>query len=153
MITVKRMVLLLLVSVSSLLLSCDDEGDNFIDGSLVKNYNIEYKKVRVRLYSDSFTVEYLSDESVAALRITIDATEAVIKEGKTYDLAKYGTVTRYEDYGELPDLESGELTLETFSGKDGDTVSGNFHAKLVSDSESTQTLRGAFKTNLEVVPL
>jgi hypothetical protein len=153
MLHLNRIQAFLLILLSLTLSSCDDEGDNFIDGSLVKNYNIEYDNVRVRLFDNSFAVEYLSKKKVAALRISIDATEAKIAKGKTYDLERYGTVTRYEDYGELPELESGELTIDTFSGKDGDPVSGSFHARLVSDGESTQTLRGAFKSSLEVVPL
>ena len=151
MIHIKRFTAYCFVFMSLIGLSCDDEGDTFIDGSLVKNYNIEYKSLRVRLYPDQFSVEYISKEDVPALLISIDTTQVALKQGKTYDLAKYGAITRYDEFGALPEVESGELTLETFADKDGAEVSGTFHARLISKNESSQSLRGAFKSKLEKV--
>lgn len=132
---------------------CDDQGDNYIDGSLVKNYHISYESVRIRLYADDFAVEYLSDsiEGVAALRITLNTDGLIVAAGKTYDLLEYGSITRFSDLGSLPELQSGELTLESFSETDGSTAAGNFHAVFVTEDGTTLNLRGAFKAPLEVV--
>ena len=131
---------------------CKDDEDNYIDGSLVKNYNISYDSVRARLYSSSLSVEYMSD-SVPALRITLHADDLILAAGKTYDLLEYGSVTRFDDLGSLPELQSGELTLTEFSETDGAPVAGNFHAVFVTDNGVTLNLRGAFAVDLEVVPL
>jgi hypothetical protein len=132
-------------------LSCDKDEDNFLDGSLVKNFHISYDSIQVQLTSDSLSVKYLSDEEVPSLQVSIDRNQAKIKAGGIYPLEEYGSVTRYIDYGELPELQSGELVLEEFKEKDGATISGTFHAVLSNPGESKQTLRGAFKTKLMLV--
>ena len=131
---------------------CKDDEDNFIDGSLVKNYNISYDGVRARLYSSSLSVEYMTDDN-AALRVTLNADGLILDEGKTYDLLKYGSVTRFSNFGALPELQSGELTLTEFSTEDGAPAAGKFHAVFVTDEGVTLNLRGAFAVDLEVVPL
>ncbi len=147
----RRIALLIFILWSLMAMSCDDKGDNFIDGSLVKNYNISYKDVQARLYSDSLSIEYVNKNKVAALRVTINTNRVKLAKGKTYDLAKYGSVTRYE--GELPKLESGEFTLDEFNEKDGALVEGSFHAKFVSDNEGSQTLRGEFSVELKIADI
>ena len=134
---------------------CKDDEDNYIDGSLVKNYNISYDGVRALLYSSSLSVEYMSDtvDGVAALRVTLNADGLILAAGKTYDLLEYGSVTRFSDLGSLPELQSGELTLTEFSEEDGSPVAGNFHAVFVTDDGVTLNLRGAFAVDLEVVPI
>lgn len=141
-----------MVFIFSFCVSCDDQGDNYIDGSLVKNYNISYDSVRARLYAANLSVEYLSKE-VAALRITINSDGLILAAGKTYDLLEYGSVTRFDEFGSLPELQSGALTLDTFSETDGSKVAGDFHGVFVTDDGTTLNLRGAFSTILEIVPL
>ena len=140
------------IMMAAAVMGCDDRGDNYLDGSLVKNYNISFKSVRARLSSTQLAIEYVKDD-VAALRITLNIDEVTPKSGGTYDLAAHGSVTRYGDFGTLPGIESGELTFDAYSETDGKEISGDFHGKFVSDSGSTQSLKGAFKTKLEVTPL
>ena len=150
---IRQCLILVLSVVLATLMACDDEGDNFLDGSLVKNFNVKYKTIEAVLYPDGLAIEYVSSKDVAALRITINSTNAVLKKGKTYDLAKYGSVTRFNQYGELPDLKSGELTLTEFSEKEGALVAGDFNAIFKTDNEGSQTLRGAFRTKLIISPV
>ena len=137
------------------LVGCTDDEENYIDGSLVKNYNITYESVRARLYSSDLSVEYMSDtiDGVAALRINLDTDGLILAAGKTYDLAMYGSATRYNDLGSLPELVSGELTITEFSETNGAPVAGNFHALFETDDGVSLNLRGAFAVDLEVVPL
>ncbi len=134
---------------------CDDKGDNYLEGSLVTNYHISYDAVRARLYSSGMSVEYMSDtvEGVAALRITINTADVVLAAGKTYDLVQYGSVTRFDELGSLPELQSGEVTLNSFSETEGSTVAGEFHAIFVTEEGVTMNLRGGFSAKLEVVPI
>ena len=134
---------------------CDEHGDNYLEGSLVSNYHITFDGVRARLYSTSFSVEYMSDktEGVPALRLTIDTDKVILAAGKTYDLVKYGSITRFEGLGSLPELESGEVTLHSFSETDGSKVSGEFHALLVTDAGVLMNVRGGFSVDLESVPI
>lgn len=136
-----------------LVTGCDDHGDNYIDGSLVKNYHITYDSVRALLYPNGLSVEYMSDtiEGVAALRITVYSEGLIMAAGKTYDLLEYGSVTRYGELGSLPTLQKGELTLDTFSETDGSKVAGDFNCTFVTDDGTTLNLRGAFSTTLDVV--
>ena len=38
------------------LLACDEEGDNYLKGSVKKNYNISFNGVRARLFSSELAV-------------------------------------------------------------------------------------------------
>ena len=140
---------ILLLPIFLCLLSCDDHGDNYLDGSLVKNYNISFKKVHAVLYDYGLAIEYRNGKDTAQLRITLKTSNIKLAKGKTYDLEKYGSVTGYEL--DLPDIEKGTLTLDAYSEKDGALVEGDFNAKfLPKEDEGSQTLRGAFKTKLEI---
>ena len=134
-------------------LSCDDTGDNYLKGSVVKNYHIKYNDVRVRLYDGELSVEYTSNatEGNIALGVTINTNQVELAKGKTYNLMKYGAVYRDLGFGNLPELQSGDLTLSEYSGKNGGEVSGSFAAKFVSPTGSLQNLRGGFSADLEVV--
>lgn len=133
--------------------SCDDQGDNYLDGSVVKNYNVKFNDVRVRLYDSGLAVEYTSSstDGEIALGIEISSSVAQLAKGKTYDLMQYGNVYRDGGFGTLPDLESGELTLDEYNGKNGSEVVGSFQAKFLAPSGSLQNLRGGFAATLEVV--
>jgi hypothetical protein len=134
-------------------MSCDDTGDNYLKGSVVKNYHIKYNDVRVRLYEGELSVEYTSNatEGNIALGVTINTNLVDLAKGKTYPLMEYGAVYRDNGFGTLPDLDSGDLTLNEYSGKDGGEVSGTFAAKFLTPTGSLQNLRGGFSSDLEVV--
>ncbi len=134
-------------------LSCDDQGDVYLKGSVVKNYNIKYDDVRVLLLEGRFAVEYTSEstEGNTALGIELNSNQVQLAKGKTYNLMRYGAVYRDGNFGALPELESGELTLDSYSGKKGSEVVGSFNAKFVTPTGSLQNLRGGFSADLEVV--
>jgi hypothetical protein len=146
------LVLLLVAGLTGL--GCDDEGENYLKGSLVKNYHIKFNDVRVRLYDSGLSIEYTSNstEGVVALKVTINTTQAQLIKGKTYDLVEYGDITRDNGFGTLPRvLESGSLTLDEYNSKEGGEVVGSFEAKMETDTGSLQSIRGGFSAKLEIV--
>ncbi len=138
---------------------CDDRGDNYLEGSLTKAYDMEFDKVRVRLYEGSeFSIEYVKNDSggeKVPLRVTINITDVALAEGTTYDLAVHGTVGRGQGYssGYLPELESGDLTLEKYSPENGSAVKGDFDAIFLETDGSKMTLRGGFSSDIDVVDM
>ena len=150
-----RMALLTFLVTSIIQLSCDDQGDNYIDGSLVKNYNISFKNVEAVLVDSGLSIKYNNKKGVAALVVSIKTNSGetsngiILAKGKTYILEKYGSVTGFEL--DLPEIEKGKLTLEEYAKKEGALVQGEFNAKfLPKEDEGSQTLRGAFKTKLKI---
>lgn len=137
------------------LASCDDKGDNYLDGSLTERYDLGFDSVRIRLYPSELSIEYVSDGSQGeqvALRVTIDTNEVPLAAGTLYDLTTQGTITQGDGYGSpLPDLETGELTLDAYSGTDGSKVNGDFEATFLTDTGTTLSLRGGFNAKLEIV--
>jgi hypothetical protein len=136
-------------------LSCDETGDNYIEGSLAKKLKIDFDDVRVRLYESELSIEYIekdgdSGEKVS-LRVTVRVSAALV-EGGSYDLKSSGTVSRGAGYGSsMPELTSGELSLDDFTDEDGSTASGEFKALFTTDDKTQYTLRGGFNAKLEVV--
>ena len=145
---------MLILTASFPLLSCDEDNDNFLRGSVKDTNNISFKGVRARLYTSELSIEYYTDkkEGEVALRVALDV-NAGLKAGKTYDLMKHGTVSRDEGFGGLPEMISGELTLDKYGSKVGSTVEGSFTAKFVTTSGSEQALRGGFSSELEIPPI
>jgi hypothetical protein len=142
-----------LIAVTGLLLaasSCDD-SENYLKGSLVDEYGIDFDDIRIRLYESELAVEYLSggQGGKVTLRVTVENTG--LAQGKTYDLKTQGTVTRPDFETELPDLESGSLALDAFSPQDGAAVSGTFKAIFATAEQNRLSLRGGFKGDLEKV--
>jgi hypothetical protein len=138
---------------------CDDRGDNYLEGSLTKSYDMKFDNVRVRLYEGSeLSIEYVNDDSdgeKVPLRVTINITDVALAEGTTYDLAVHGTVGRGQGYssGYLPELESGDLTLEKYSPENGSAVKGDFDAIFLETDGSKMTLRGGFSSDIDVVDM
>jgi hypothetical protein len=135
--------------------SCDDEKDNYLDGSLTESYDLSFDSVRIRLYPSELSIEYVKNSSQGekvALRITLDSNEVPLAADTLYDLSTQGSITQGDGYGSpLPDLETGELTLDQYSGTDGSKVKGDFEATFLTDNNTTLTLRGGFSAKLEVV--
>jgi len=135
--------------------SCDKESDNYLDGSLTESYDLDFDDVRIRLYTDELSIEYVAQKSQGeqvALRVTVDANEVQLAAGTIYDLKTQGSITQGAGYGSpLPDLESGDLTLAKYAGTQGSAVVGNFDARFVTDTGTMLTLRGGFAASLEVV--
>ena len=52
-------------------LGCDDDGANYLKGSITKSYDMSFDSTRVRLYESELSIEYVSGsnqgETVAAL--------------------------------------------------------------------------------------
>jgi hypothetical protein len=136
-------------------LSCDQEKDNFLDGSLTDSYDLSFDSVRIRLYPSELSIEYVKDSSQGekvALRITLDSNEVPLAAGTLYDLTTQGSISQGDGYGSpLPDLETGELTLDKYADADGSKVKGDFEATFLTDIGTTLTLRGGFSAKLEVV--
>lgn len=138
------------------LLSCDETGDNYIEGSLAKKLKIDFDDVRVRLYQSELSIEYIekdgdSGEKVS-LRVTLKVSAGPLVEGGSYDLKSAGTVSRGAGYGSpIPEITSGELSLDDYAGEDGSKASGEFKALFSTDDKTQYTLRGGFSAKLEVV--
>jgi hypothetical protein len=137
------------------LASCDREDDNYLDGSLTESYDLGFDKVRVRLYPSELSIEYVNNGSQGeqvALRVTVDTNDAALADDTIYDLSTQGSITQGDGYGSpLPELESGDLTLTSYSGADGSKAKGRFDARFLTDNGTTLTLRGGFSAKLEVV--
>ena len=134
---------------------CDEQGDNYLDGSLTESYDLGFDSVRIRLYPSELSIEYVANKSQGeqiALRVTLDNNEAPLAAGTIYDLTVHGTITQGDGLGSpLPDLESGDLTLSKYAGTDGSKVKGKFDANFKTDNGTILTLRGGFSGKLEVV--
>ncbi len=132
-------------------------ADNYLDGSLADSYGIDFDYTRIRLYSSELSVEYIQDSEGGeriALRVTVDVAGQPLSEGGSYDLAERGTVDRGQGFGStLPDLESGELTLDRYAAQNGAEVKGSFDATFVAADDSTLTLRGGFAAEMELVDI
>jgi len=137
------------------LTSCDEQGDNYLDGSLTDRYDLGFDSVRIRLYPSELSIEYVANGSQGeqvALRVTLDSGAAPLAADTIYDLTVHGTITQGDGYGSpLPELESGNLTLGKYSGTDGSRVKGKFDARFLTDNGTMLTLRGGFSAKLEVV--
>jgi len=143
------------VALAAALLSCDDQGANYLDGSLTESYDLDFDSVRIRLYPSELSIEYVAKGSQGeqvALRVTLDSNEAALAAGTIYDLTNHGTITQGDGYGSpLPEIESGDLTLSKYAGTGGSKVKGKFDARFTTDNGTTLTLRGGFSGKLEIV--
>ena len=151
----KAALITILIALVALLTGCDDQGDNYLDGSMTKSFDMKFDTTRVRLYESELSVEYVADTDEGekiALRVTINSGEVVLESGTAYDMVTDGTVGRGQGYGSpLPEIESGTLYLDSYSGEDGSHVSGSFTAKFIASDQSIKTLRGGFSAPLDVV--
>jgi hypothetical protein len=150
-----RRQLAVLATLMALTFGCEDDGDNYLKGSVTKSYDMGFDMTRVRLYESELSIEYVDErragEQVAA-RVTLEVTGDPLATGVAYDLAERGDVSRGQGYGSpLPALQSGEITLSDYSGEDGSRVAGRFNAVFATADGTTQTLRGGFSAELEVV--
>ena len=152
---VARCVAGLALAAFAALASCDRESANYLDGSLTESYDLGFDAVRVRLYTAELSIEYVAKGSggeQVALRVTVDTNDAQLAAGTVYDLTTQGSITQGDGTGSpLPDLDSGDLTLSSYSGADGSAVGGKFDARFITDVGTTLTLRGWFSAKLEVV--
>ena len=150
-----RFVVMIALVAIAVVASCDDEQDNYLDGSLTERYDLGFDSVRIRLYPSELSIEYVADGSQGeqvALRVTLDANEAPLAANTIYDLTTQGSISQGDGYGSpLPDIETGELTLDEYAGTDGSKVKGDFEATFVTDNGTTLSLRGGFSAKLEVV--
>jgi hypothetical protein len=151
---VERLLLAAVLAVA-VVTACDDQGANYLDGSMTDRYGLGFDSVRIRLYPSELSIEYVADTSQGekvALRIALDAAASPFATGVFYDLATQGSITQGEGYGSpLPDLESGELKFSAVSIQDGDRVKGKFDARFLTENSTTLTLRGGFSAKLEVI--
>ena len=137
------------------LTACDDKGDNYLDGSLADNYDMDFDSVRIRLYDSELAIEYVQETGsgdLVPLRLTINTNMVALEADTIYDLAEYGTVTRGQgfDSSYLPDLKEGTLTLDGYSGEAGSNVNGSFEATFSESDGATTTLWGGFSSSLEI---
>ncbi len=143
------------VLICALLGGCDDDGNNYLSGSMTKSFDMDFDTTRARLYESELAVEYVADSDQGekiAFRVTISASEVVLEPGTVYDLATDGTTSRGQGYGSpLPEIESGQFYLDAFSGEDRSPISGSFTARFLASDQTIKTLRGGFSTSLEVV--
>ena len=134
---------------------CDDQGDNYLEGSIADSYDLDFDKTRARLFESELSIEYVDggeQGEMVALRVTLSLRDGPLSEGVVYDLKAEGSVSRGQGMGsDLPDLESGEIELDEYSGKDGSKVKGTFKALFVTSDNTRKNLRGGFSAVLEVV--
>ena len=151
----KRTFEIILILAAVFLIRCEDDGDNYIKGSLAENYDMSFDEARVRLYPSELSVEYVVDSEQGekvALRVTLRVSGSTLSPGETYDLVKQGTIGRGQGFGSpLPAMESGEIELEEYSSEQGSCVKGSFEALFIASDKSRQSLRGGFSADLEVV--
>ncbi len=134
---------------------CEDTGDNYLEGSMTKSFDMDFDSTRARLYESELSIEYVADSDEGekiAFRVTINSGEVVLESGTAYNMVTDGSVSRGQGYGSaLPELESGTLYLDSFSEEDGSNVSGTFNARFIASDQTIKTLRGGFSASLEVV--
>ncbi len=147
-----KLLYIVLFAISVPSVGCEDDGDNYLKGSMTKTFDLGFDDTRVRLWSSELSIEYVSgsDSSApVALGVAIRRRDAVLEAGGTYDLVTQGAFSR--SGSSLPELTSGELRLDRYQGTPDSTVSGTFDAVFLTQDGTRQTLRGAFSQDLEVV--
>jgi hypothetical protein len=149
-----RLVLLFLLCI--LPISCDEEDDNYLDGSLTDSFDMSFSGTRVRLYESELSIEYVKGSGPSEkvpLILTLKLSEGPLAEGISYDLKAIGNASRGQGgYGSpLPELDSGTLTFSSYSEEDGATIEGSFQSIFNTLNNTQQTLRGGFSASLEVV--
>ncbi|MDJ0764040.1 MAG: hypothetical protein QNJ97_13745 [Myxococcota bacterium] len=136
-------------------LSCEDDRENYLEGSITKSYDMSFDSTRVRLYESELSIEYIDDSAngeMIPLRVSLRVADALPQTGGVYDLTVVGTVSRGPGYGsELPELETGELTLSAYEDAAGADVTGAFDAVFLSTEGNRKSLRGGFSAELEIV--
>lgn len=136
---------------------CNEDDENFLEGSITDSYNMRFDFVRIRLYPESaLSIEYVytKDEGeVIPLRVTIDRPEASLVSSTDYTVLMVGSIARGVGYdtSPLPTIESGTIHLDKYSGANGSEIAGSFKSVFVSSSGSKLNLRGGFSGTLERV--
>ncbi len=127
---------------------------NFLDGSLVDVYNLQFDETRIRLYDSELSIEYvdnLTATGMVALRLTAQNTPK-LKSKERYDLIKTGNIGRGEGYeSPFPELDSGHIRLDRFGRKADDKITGNFRAIFITPEDDKLTVSGGFTAELEIV--
>ncbi len=146
-----------LLVIITLMQGCNQDSDNYLDGSITDSYDMGFDSVRIRSYpATALSVEYIATgdhgEKIP-LRVTIDKDAVDIKTGVEYSFLKDATIARGAGYDSspLPDLDSGSVTLSEYSVESGSVTKGSFSAVFISSTGSKLNLRGDFSGNLEVV--
>lgn len=140
------------------LCGCDEDEDNYLEGSMTDSYDFGFDSVRAVLYPSSVSIDYMKSKDGQTLfpcKVTINTPPSEIKAGVDYPIdglaaslvqgAGYGTL-------ELPEISSGKIRLDAFSGQAGSTVSGSFEALFTGSKGNTLNLRGGFNAKLMVPP-
>jgi hypothetical protein len=144
-----------MIGVTIALLSCQDDDDNYLKGSITDSYDMDFDETRIRQYESELSIEYVvkSEETEkVALRVTLNLSSGPPVQDQVYDLTTQGTISRGPGFGsELPDLESGELKLTKYSSQDGSDVKGEFNAVFQTSDQKKKTLYGGFSAELEIV--
>ena len=110
--------------------------------------------MRILLYSEDLSIEYIDSEERVALRATVKLPEGGLQTGLRYNLLTQGDITRGSNLDPLPDeQESGELEFDKVSMEDGSAVEGTFSGVFFADDGARMTLRAGFAENLKVVDL
>jgi len=131
-------------------LGCDDDKDNYLEGSLTDSYNMSFDNVKVGLFTDELSIEYLSGNK-KPLKLTVKISDQGLLTDTKYDLFDDVNLTRSPDYATspLPNIESVELTFSQISDQAGEQVSGKFKALFEGHGGNTLILRGGFSAKLQ----
>jgi hypothetical protein len=155
--TVMVLVMAAIFLISALIISCKDDDENYLEGSITSAYNMSFDSVRIRLYPYSaLSIEYVKKSDSGdkiPLRITIDQSELQLSSGKNYDLTTTGSIGRGVGYDSmpLPTLTTGTIHLSSFGTADGSGVSGDFEAVFTGTNGKKLNLNGGFSGNLDRV--
>lgn len=131
--------------------SCGQDRGGRLQGSLDAYYDIEYERVRARLYPGSeLAIEYVREDGEVPVRVTARQ-PGELPTGQPIDLTERGALTGRVRDTDIPQMSSGSMILEQFSpGQPGSMIVGEWSASFdVSGDELG--LRGTFEVELEVV--
>lgn len=172
-----RLAVLMALFVSVALIACGDDGaqptsdggadaasdaaavpQNALSGSLTKTTEMTFHKVEAFCYFLSgspvnITVQYINKPTAASpalipLQLTVNAPVSI---GQKIDLVKGGSLSRIMGDGkDLPELESGSVTISTSDCTGAGKVEGTFTATF-KPAGSGGTLQGEFSAKAEKV--
>jgi hypothetical protein len=146
----RRLTWLGLLSLISLLASCDTDG-NGLRGSLSTFHDLSFSSVRARLYSSELAIEYVRENQEVALRVTVRRAEIEPGPGVEADLATQGDVTGATAGTPLPPLTAGTVRFSRFSAAADSTVRGHFDARFEAGLTEVG-LTGDFDVPLTLAP-
>ncbi|MBN2529312.1 MAG: hypothetical protein JXR76_23190 [Deltaproteobacteria bacterium] len=140
------------------LCGCDEDEDNYLEGSMTDSYDFGFDSVRAVLYPSSVSIDYMKSKDGQPLfpcKVTINTPPSEIKTGVDYKIdGEEASLVQGAGYGtlELPPISSGKIRLDEFAGKAGSTVSGSFEALFTGSKGNILNLRGGFNAKLIVPP-